>query len=61
MDGLDGPESLPWVPLDPESRDSEYVPPGLNALITGTSPARPCHSGIRPATISSNAVPHPQT
>ncbi|KAI1797751.1 hypothetical protein LXA43DRAFT_1078788 [Ganoderma leucocontextum] len=30
---LDGPQSLPWVPVDPGSKHSEYVPPGLNALI----------------------------
>ncbi|PIL32106.1 hypothetical protein GSI_06812 [Ganoderma sinense ZZ0214-1] len=30
---LDGPQSLPWVPVDPASQHSEYVPPGMNALI----------------------------
>ncbi|KAI0670035.1 hypothetical protein C8Q78DRAFT_161821 [Trametes maxima] len=32
---LDMPDdvSLPWVPIDPGSNDSAYVPPGLNALI----------------------------
>ncbi|KAI0778050.1 hypothetical protein BD413DRAFT_629898 [Trametes elegans] len=32
---LDMPDdvSLPWVPMDPSSRESAYVPPGLNALI----------------------------
>ncbi|KAI0651722.1 hypothetical protein C8Q79DRAFT_934657 [Trametes meyenii] len=34
---LDMPDdaSLPWVPIDPGSKDSAYVPPGLNALIEG--------------------------
>ncbi|KAM5538171.1 hypothetical protein V8D89_008058 [Ganoderma adspersum] len=30
---LDSPQSLPWVPMNPASQHSEYVPPGLNALI----------------------------
>ncbi|KAH9857908.1 hypothetical protein C2E23DRAFT_891862 [Lenzites betulinus] len=32
---LDMPDdaSLPWVPMDPASAESAYVPPGLNALI----------------------------
>lgn len=30
---LDGPQSLPWVPVNPASQHSEYVPLGLNALI----------------------------
>ncbi|TBU49654.1 hypothetical protein BD309DRAFT_851128 [Dichomitus squalens] len=30
---LESPECLPWVPMNPDSKDSEYVPPGLNALI----------------------------
>ncbi|KAI0757136.1 hypothetical protein C8Q80DRAFT_80179 [Daedaleopsis nitida] len=30
---LEGPESLPWVPFDPTSKDSEYVPPRVNALM----------------------------
>ncbi|KAI0361772.1 hypothetical protein OH77DRAFT_1492748 [Trametes cingulata] len=25
--------SLPWVPMDPQSKESAFVPPGLNALI----------------------------
>ena len=38
---LEGPESLPWVPMNPDSKDSEYVPPGLNALIDGAFPLLP--------------------
>ncbi len=34
---LEGPESLPWIPVDPTSQNSEYVPPGLSALIEGVS------------------------
>ncbi|KAI0639269.1 hypothetical protein C8Q77DRAFT_1152257 [Trametes polyzona] len=32
---LDMPDdvTLPWVPMDPASKESAYVPPGLNALI----------------------------
>ncbi|EIW64805.1 uncharacterized protein TRAVEDRAFT_33551 [Trametes versicolor FP-101664 SS1] len=32
---LDMPDdaSLPWVQIDPQSKESTYVPPGLNALI----------------------------
>ncbi|KAI0762852.1 hypothetical protein C8Q74DRAFT_1371833 [Fomes fomentarius] len=30
---LEGPDSLPWIPVDPNSQNSEYVPPGLSALI----------------------------
>ncbi|KAI0735317.1 hypothetical protein C8Q76DRAFT_711828 [Earliella scabrosa] len=37
---LEGPDALPWIPVDPDSQDSEYVPPGLNALIEGTSSVR---------------------
>lgn len=29
--------SLPWVQIDPQSKESAYVPPGLNALIEGQS------------------------
>ena len=32
---LEGPDMLPWVPVDPHAKDSEYVPPGVNALIEG--------------------------
>ncbi len=38
---LDGPQSLPWVPVNPASQHSEYVPPGLNALIDGAFPILP--------------------
>ena len=38
---LDGPQSLPWVPMNPASQHSEYVPPGLNALIDGAFPHSP--------------------
>lgn len=34
---LEGPESLPWIPVDPTWQNSEYVPPGLSALIEGVS------------------------
>ena len=34
---LDALDSLPWVPLNVDGRDPEYVPPGLNALIEGSS------------------------
>ncbi|RPD81861.1 hypothetical protein L226DRAFT_9512 [Lentinus tigrinus ALCF2SS1-7] len=32
---LEGPDTLPWIPVNPHSKDSEYVPPGVNALIEG--------------------------
>ncbi|RPD63083.1 hypothetical protein L227DRAFT_651351 [Lentinus tigrinus ALCF2SS1-6] len=44
---LEGPDTLPWIPVNPHSKDSEYVPPGVNALIEDMKRALVVHRSER--------------
>ncbi|RDX56007.1 hypothetical protein OH76DRAFT_588768 [Lentinus brumalis] len=45
---MDGPpDTLPWIPVNPHSEGSEYVPPGVNALIEDMKRALVVHRSER--------------
>ncbi|KAI0724416.1 hypothetical protein C8T65DRAFT_3703 [Cerioporus squamosus] len=44
---LEGPDTLPWIPVNPLSEGSEYVPPGVNALIEDMKRALVVHRSER--------------